>query len=68
MGIGDPEDLTGAVVLLCSEAGRFITGADVKIDGGLLRVGIGAWRLTLGLRWLYDLLSIKIGYGELCHV
>ncbi|KAL2054864.1 hypothetical protein ABVK25_004686 [Lepraria finkii] len=34
MGIGDPEDLTGAVVLLCSEAGKFITGTDVKIDGG----------------------------------
>ena len=35
MGIGDPEDLTGAVVLLCSEAGKFITGTDVKIDGEL---------------------------------
>lgn len=34
MGIGDPEDLTGAVILLCSEAGRFITGTDIKIDGG----------------------------------
>ena len=33
MGIGDAEDLTGAVVLLCSEAGRFITGTDIKIDG-----------------------------------
>jgi len=34
MGIGDPEDLTGAVILLCGEAGRFITGTDIKIDGG----------------------------------
>lgn len=33
MGIGDPEDLTGPVVLLCSDAGRFITGTDIKIDG-----------------------------------
>lgn len=33
MGIGDPEDLTGAVILLCSDAGRFITGTDIKIDG-----------------------------------
>ncbi|KAL8748828.1 MAG: hypothetical protein Q9184_007064 [Pyrenodesmia sp. 2 TL-2023] len=32
MGIGDPEDLTGAVILLCSEAGRFITGTDIKLD------------------------------------
>ncbi|KAL8682058.1 MAG: hypothetical protein Q9186_001847 [Xanthomendoza sp. 1 TL-2023] len=34
MGIGDPEDLTGAVILLCSDAGRFITGIDIKLDGG----------------------------------
>jgi len=33
MGMGDPEDLTGAVVLLCSDAGRFMTGVDIKIDG-----------------------------------
>ena len=33
LGIGEPEDLTGAVVLLCGEAGRFITGTDIKIDG-----------------------------------
>ena len=33
LGIGDPEDLTGAVILLCSDAGRFITGTDIKIDG-----------------------------------
>ena len=33
MGIGDPEDLTGAVILLSSDAGRFITGTDIKIDG-----------------------------------
>lgn len=34
MGIGDPEDLTGAVILLCSDAGKFMTGTDIKIDGG----------------------------------
>jgi len=33
MGLGDPEDLTGAVILLCSDAGKFITGSDIKIDG-----------------------------------
>ena len=33
MGIGDPEVLTGPVILLCSDAGRFITGTDIKIDG-----------------------------------
>ncbi|KAL9633748.1 MAG: hypothetical protein Q9204_003268 [Flavoplaca sp. TL-2023a] len=34
MGIGNPEDLTGAVILLCSEAGRFMSGIDIKLDGG----------------------------------
>ncbi|MCJ1275445.1 hypothetical protein MMC21_003248, partial [Puttea exsequens] len=34
LGIGEPEDLVGAVVLLCGGAGRFITGADLKVDGG----------------------------------
>lgn len=60
LGIGDPEDLTGAVVLLCSEAGRFITGTDVKIDGGLFCIGIGAWGLMIGVRWLHDILSVRV--------
>lgn len=33
--IGTPEDLTGAYLLLASDAGRYITGADIVIDGGL---------------------------------
>lgn len=33
LGFGDPEDLTGAVVLLCSPAGKFMTGIDIVIDG-----------------------------------
>lgn len=32
MGIGDPEDLTDAINLLCSVAGKSITGTDVEID------------------------------------
>lgn len=64
MGIGDPEDLTGAVVLLCSEAGRFITGTDIKIDGSLSCLGIRVWRLTLGVRRLYNFLSEIISTEE----
>lgn len=33
MGIGDSEDLTGAIILLCSDAGKFMIGTDIKIDG-----------------------------------
>ena len=41
-----------AVVLLCSEAGKFITGTDIKIDDSLSCIGIGVWGLTLGVRRL----------------
>lgn len=32
---GQPEDVVGAVLLLCSEQGAYITGADIIIDGGM---------------------------------
>jgi NAD(P)-dependent dehydrogenase (short-subunit alcohol dehydrogenase family) len=32
--LGTPDDLTGAALLLCSEAGRDITGANLFVDGG----------------------------------
>ncbi len=31
---GTPEDMAGAALLLCSEAGAFITGADLQATGG----------------------------------
>jgi gluconate 5-dehydrogenase len=33
---GEPEDLVGAAVLLASEAGRFINGQVIYVDGGIL--------------------------------
>ncbi|THV46140.1 hypothetical protein BGAL_0413g00110 [Botrytis galanthina] len=32
--MGNPEELSGALVLLCSGAGSYITGADLIVDGG----------------------------------
>jgi len=32
--IGQPDDLKGAVALLCSNAGSYITGQDICVDGG----------------------------------
>ena len=32
---GAPEDVAPTVLLLCSEEGRYITGADIAIDGGM---------------------------------
>lgn len=33
--MGQPEELTGAIVLLASKAGNYITGTDILVDGGL---------------------------------
>jgi NAD(P)-dependent dehydrogenase (short-subunit alcohol dehydrogenase family) len=30
----DPDEMAGAALLLCSEAGSFITGADLQATGG----------------------------------
>ena len=67
MGIGDPEDLTGAVVLLCGEAGRFITGTDIKIDGEFRGLPwMQMWRLMVACRGLYNLLSWTFKRTEPC--
>lgn len=33
--IGEPKDMASAALLLCSDAGRYITGADIYVDGGM---------------------------------
>jgi NAD(P)-dependent dehydrogenase (short-subunit alcohol dehydrogenase family) len=34
--MGQPWELTGPLVLLCSNAGRYINGTDIVVDGGAL--------------------------------
>ena len=33
--IGEPEDIAGTALLLASDAGRFITGTTIVVDGGV---------------------------------
>ena len=33
--MGEPEELSGVVVLLSSRAGSYINGSDIIVDGGL---------------------------------
>ena len=33
--IGEPKDISPAVLLLCSEEGRYITGSEIIVDGGM---------------------------------
>ena len=35
--IGDPEDIAAAIVYLCSDAGSYVTGKVLEVDGGLDR-------------------------------
>jgi NAD(P)-dependent dehydrogenase (short-subunit alcohol dehydrogenase family) len=33
--LGEPDDIVGACVFLCSRAGRYLTAADIVVDGGM---------------------------------
>ena len=36
---GDPEDLSGTLIWLCSDASKFVTGAVIPVDGGYCAFG-----------------------------
>ena len=36
---GDPEEVASAVMFLCSDEARFITGTDIRVDGGYTAMG-----------------------------
>jgi NAD(P)-dependent dehydrogenase (short-subunit alcohol dehydrogenase family) len=33
--LGEPDDIVGACIYLASRAGRYVTGADLVVDGGM---------------------------------
>jgi NAD(P)-dependent dehydrogenase (short-subunit alcohol dehydrogenase family) len=37
--VGEPEEVAGVIRFLCSKEASFITGADVKVDGGYTAMG-----------------------------
>ena len=39
--VGDPEELAAAVAFLCSDEASYISGAELKVDGGWTAVSPG---------------------------
>lgn len=37
--VGDPEEVANAIMFLCSDEARFITGTDIRVDGGYTTMG-----------------------------
>lgn len=37
--LGNPDDIAGIVVFLCSRAGAYVTGAQIPVDGGVVGCG-----------------------------
>jgi NAD(P)-dependent dehydrogenase (short-subunit alcohol dehydrogenase family) len=50
--IGNPKELAGPLLLLASEAGSFMTGHTLVVDGGLAATGAGG-RMPQSVRDLF---------------
>jgi hypothetical protein len=59
--LGEPEDVTGAVLFLTSDDAAFITGQAIVVDGGQYRIG---WvRFTQDLRSARIFSAVVAAYG-----
>ena len=47
--IGEPEDVAGAVIFLCSAAGSYVTGETIMVDGGRTQLSAPARGAAGGL-------------------
>ena len=39
---GEPEDLVGPCIFLCSDASKYVTGQDIYVDGGWISNGLSS--------------------------
>lgn len=60
MGIGDPEDLESAAILLCGDAGKFMTGTDIEIDGENICILFPQISDLPNIRRIYNFLMRKV--------
>ncbi|KAG6917917.1 hypothetical protein DXG01_000354 [Tephrocybe rancida] len=60
--MGEPEDLAGAIVFLASDASNFMTGSEIRVDGGYCSGTPKTFEFTKRKRWA-DLLVTELADG-----
>lgn len=52
--VGEPEEIAGVVVFLCSDLARFMTGQNLVVDGGMTLHGAGVDGVLDRVRTMLD--------------